>query len=412
SCPEDELDKNWQRLVLSHIQEKQHLGVLTGFPITDIKVTLIAGKAHIKHTEGGDFRQATYRALRQGLMQASSVLLEPWYNFYLEVPYENIGRAISDLQFMNAEYNPPLTKDNFSVITGSVPVACIQDYQIKVANYTSGKGKISYTLKGYFPCHNSDEVIAQINYNADSDLENTADSVFCTHGAGFVVKWNKVYEYMHIESKLNKQLKKAEISKEKNIIARTASYCASLQEDKELLKIFENTYGPIKRDVYKAFDTEKSLATEYSAPNTKSFNAKTEYLLVDGYNVIFAWDDLNELAKKSLDDARNKLIHTLCNYQGVKQCNIILVFDAYKIKGNLGEIEKFHNITVVYTKEAETADMYIEKVTHDICKDNFVRVVTSDGLEQLIILGHGAFRVSALAFKEEVKQVENTIREF
>lgn len=407
SCSEDVLDKNWQRLILSHLAEKTHLGVLTGSPITDIKITLASGKAHLKHTEGGDFRQATYRAVRQGLQQAQSVLLEPWYTVRLEVPADMVGRAMADLQRRNGNFQPPQTEGEFCVLTGSAPVACMRDYQREVNSYTRGRGRLVCSLQGYQPCHNAQEVITEIGYQSETDLENTADSVFCAHGAGFAVKWNDVPQYMHLESVLRVQTA-PELPQ--NIRRRAAAYCATLEQDKELMAIFERTYGPIRTDKRQAFatahrepTTPKTMPDRFTGP---------EYLLVDGYNIIFAWEELKALAKENLDGARQRLIQILCNYQGFRRCEVILVFDAYKVKNNPGEVEKCHNISVVYTKEAETADMYIEKVTHALAKNSRVRVATSDGAEQLIILGHGALRVSASAFREEVTQVENAIREF
>lgn len=405
-CREEILNKNWQRLILTHLKEKQHLGVLTGSPITDMKITLTAGRAHIKHTEGGDFRQATYRAVRQGLRSAKSILLEPWYKFRLEIPSENTGRAISDIQKMFGNFSSPKILGDISIIEGKAPVYEMRDYHSEVLEYTKGKGKLFYNFNGYEPCHNTEQVISEIGYNCDSDILNTADSIFCSHGAGYTVKWNEVPEYMHIESCLKPKYELEEIS-----FNHIRNYHNRLAEDKELMEIFERTYGPIHRNVNSAFKPVKNI------PDRSSYKAKPipqgpEYLLVDGYNIIFAWDELNEIAKDNLDLARNQLINILCNYQGFKQCELILVFDAYKIKGGKRNIEKIHNINVVYTKEAETADMYIEKVTHDISKNHRVRVATSDNLEQLIILGNGAFRISASEFQKEIKSVEKAIREF
>ena len=407
-CKEDMLDKNCQRLILTHLEEKQHIGVLTGSPITDMKITLLAGKAHNKHTEGGDFRQATYRAVRQGLKSAESILLEPWYSFVITVPTDNIGRAMSDIQKMNGTFSPPETSGAVSVLKGSAPVSEIRDYHKSVIEYTRGKGRISCVFKGYEPCHNADKVIEEIGYDSDSDMYNPADSVFCSHGAGVIVKWNEVREHMHVDSGWS-PVKKEPINAETR--KRISDYCAGLADDKELMQIFEKTYGPVKRDLRTAMDSVKSKEAAKKL-KTDYISNGPEYLLVDGYNIIFAWDELKELAKDNLDAARQRLINIMCNYQGVRQCNLILVFDAYKVKGNVGEIEKYHNITIVYTKEAETADMYIEKTTNQLGKDYRVRVATSDGLEQLIILAHGALRVSASEFKYEVDAVENAIREF
>lgn len=405
-CHVDDLDRNWQRLILTHLEEKTHVGVLTGSPITDMKITLIAGRAHLKHTEGGDFRQATYRAVRQGLRSAKSVLLEPWYNFTLEVPSESVGRALSDMQRLSAEFEPPETLGETAVITGSAPVSEMQNYRSEVISYTHGKGRISLILKGYFPCHNAEKVIEEIGYDCDSDLENTADSVFCSHGAGFVVKWDEVPSYAHISGRKER----TESADEEFTVQQVSSYRARIAEDKELMEIFERTYGKIKRDERHAMHTEKHV------PQQKPHKAKPlptgpEYLLVDGYNIIFAWEELNKLAKENLDLARTTLINRLCNYQGFKQNNVIVVFDAYRVSGHHREVEQHHNVSVVYTKESETADSYIEKVTHELSKSHRVRVATSDGTEQIIILGNGAFRVSAAEFEDEVKRVEAAIRE-
>lgn len=409
NCREDELDKNWQRLILTHLEEKVHKGVLTGSPITDMKITVASGKAHVKHTEGGDFRESTYRAVRNGLRRGKSVLLEPWYNFKLEVPSENIGRAITDFHSMCAEMSQPETYGDTSILTGSVPVSAVGDYQIQLNSYTKGKGKLSLILKGYEPCHNQEEVINSIGYNVDNDVLNTADSVFCSHGSGFIVKWDEIEKYMHLESVLNKKVKTEEYVEVSR--RRVAEYCDSFAEDKDLMRIFEQTYGPIKKDPRKAF-AKSSGTKEVKYKSTVKTYDGPQYLLVDGYNIIFAWDELKELAKDNLESARNKLIQILCNYRGFSNNELIVVFDAYKVKGNVGEVEKIHNITVVYTKEAETADMYIEKSTHALAKNHKVRVATSDYLEQVIVLGHGATRVSAREFYEEVKKVENAIREF
>ena len=408
TCSEDVLDKNWQRLILTHLAEKTHVGVLTGSPITDIKITLASGKAHLKHTEGGDFRQATYRAVRQGLQGAKSVLLEPWYAVRLEIPAEMLGRAMSDLQRMNGTFEPPETQGETCVLTGSAPVALLREYQREVNSYTRGRGRLICSLQGYAPCHNADEVLAKIGYNSEADTENTADSVFCAHGAGFQVKWNEVPQYMHLDSVLRPAPKEPpqQITR-----SRAAAYGATLAEDKELMAIFERTYGPIRTDKRQAFETVHRAPPQKTVMAPDHFSGP-EYLLVDGYNIIFAWDELKALAKDNLDGARQRLIQILCNYQGFRCCEVILVFDAYKVKNNPGEVEKCHNISVVYTKEAETADMYIEKVTHTLAKNSRVRVATSDGAEQMIILGHGALRVSATAFGEEMAQVEKAIREF
>ena len=405
-CREEVLDKNWQRLVLTHLEEKQHLGVLTGSPLTDVKITLIAGRAHLKHTEGGDFRQATYRAVRQGLMLAKSQLLEPWYAFRLEVPAENIGRAMSDIQRMEGTFDPPESGEETAVLTGFAPVSTMRSYPMEVVSYTRGRGHLSLTLDGYRPCHNAQEVIAAIGYEPEHDLDNPADSVFCAHGAGFVVPWDQVRSHMHVDSGWGKSTRPEQ---EAAVPQRRAmAYRATLEEDAELLKIFERTYGPIKRDPLAAFrPVQKRERPDFAA---EQWELAPEYLLVDGYNIIFAWDELNALSKESLDAARHKLMDILCNYQGFQKCVLILVFDAYRVPGSPGSIEQYHNIHVVYTKEAETADMFIERVTHEIGRNRRVRVATSDGMEQIIILGHGALRVSARMFHEEVQNVEKQIR--
>lgn len=411
-CREEELDKNWQRLVLTHLEEKQHLGVLIGAPLTDMKITLIAGRAHLKHTEGGDFRQATYRAVRQGLMMADQIkktqLLEPWYSFRLEVPAENIGRAMSDVQRMEGSFDPPETAPDgqTAALTGFAPVAAMRSYPMEVVSYTRGRGHLNLTLDGYRPCHNAAEVIAAAGYEPEHDLDNPADSVFCSHGAGFVVPWEQVRSHMHVDSGWGHTAPTAEETAARP--RRMAAYRATLEEDAELLKIFERTYGPIKRDPLAAFrPVQKRERPDFAA---EQWEIAPEYLLVDGYNIIFAWDELNALSKESLDAARHRLMDILCNYQGFKKCVLILVFDAYRVPGSPGSIEQYHNIHVVYTKEAETADMFIERVTHEIGRNRRVRVATSDGMEQVIILGHGALRVSARMFHEEVQDVEKEIR--
>ena len=406
-CREEVLDKNWQRLVLTHLEEKQHLGVLTGAPLTDMKITLIAGKAHLKHTEGGDFRQATYRAVRQGLMMGKSQLLEPWYSFRLEVPAENIGRAITDIQRREGTFDPPETGLETAVLTGTAPVATLRDYPVELAGYTHGRGRISLTPVGYRPCHNAAQVIAESGYQPQHDLDNPADSVFCAHGAGFVVSWADVRSHMHVDSGWGKSQRPADAAPAPSP-RRAAAYRATLEEDAELMKIFERTYGPIKRDPLAAFRPVKKIERPDFA--AQSWTIAPEYLLVDGYNLIFAWEELSALAKQSLDAARTRLADILCNYQGYKKCVVILVFDAYRVPGSPGAIEQYHNIHIVYTKEAETADMYIERVTHEIGKQRRVRVVTSDGAEQIIILGHGALRVSSRLFQQEVEEVEREIR--
>ena len=412
-CKEDVLDKNWQRLILTHLYEKTHIGVLTGSPITDMEIILKSGKAHPKHTEGGDFRQATYRAVRQGLRSAKSVLLEPYYDFTLEVPTENVGRAMSDIQFMHGTFNPPENDGENSVFTGSAPVSTMYDYARDVRMYTHGKGKLVCALKGYEPCHNSDEVIAEFGYDPDSDTDNTCDSVFCSKGSGYTVKWDEVKSHMHLPSILSTPKSEYAQTFSKSRVSSYADKKDLFALDKELMEIFEQTYGPIKNK--NPNNSHFSFTEKAKSPNPKKLPKVPkyegpEYLLVDGYNVIFAWDNLNKLAESSIDGARNALINILCNYQGYKKCEVIVVFDAYKVKGNHREIEKVNNITVVYTKEAETADMYIEKASLDLAKKHKVRVVTSDALEQVIILGNGALRVSSREFQAEVSAAEQTIR--
>ena len=423
-CSEDDLEGSWQRLILTHLKEKEHLGILTGSPITDIKITLIAGRAHLKHTEGGDFRQATYRAIRQGLKKAKSILLEPYYSFKLELPTENVGRAMTDIQRMKGSFDPPQINGDMALLIGNAPVATMSGYQVEVNAYTRGRGNLFCTPAGYQPCHNFEEVISKIDYDSEQDFDNPTGSVFCSHGESFLVKWDQVEEYMHIESAIwNQYLKdKAEdkaVEEDKNtepIKNKSLSKNKDFwQEDKELEEIFTRTYGPIKQSpVY----TQSRLGYENKKAQTKKAYIKTEankklkeYLLVDGYNIIFSWDELKELATENMDAARYRLMDILCNYQGFNKCTVILVFDAYKVKGGLGEVQKYKNINVVYTKEAETADQYIEKVTYEIAKDNHVVVATSDALEQLIILGRGAVRLSANDLKEEIIRVNTIIRQ-
>lgn len=412
-CKEDVLDKNWQRLILTHLYEKTHIGVLTGSPITDMEIILKSGKAHPKHTEGGDFRQATYRAVRQGLRSAKSVLLEPYYDFTLEVPTENVGRAMSDIQFMHGTFNPPENDGENSVFTGSAPVSTMYDYARDVRMYTHGKGKLVCALKGYEPCHNSDEVIAEFGYDPDSDTDNTCDSVFCSKGSGYTVKWDEVKSHMHLPSILSTPKSEYAQTFSKSRVSSYADKKDLFALDKELMEIFEQTYGPIKNknpnNSHFSFTEKAKTPNPKKLPKVPKYEGP-EYLLVDGYNVIFAWDNLNKLAESSIDGARNALINILCNYQGYKKCEVIVVFDAYKVNGNHREIEKVNNITVVYTKEAETADMYIEKASLDLAKKHKVRVVTSDALEQVIILGNGALRVSSREFQAEVSAAEQTIR--
>ena len=425
-CSEDVLDRNWQRLILTHLEEREHKGVLIGAPITDMKITLLTGRAHIKHTEGGDFRQATYRAVRQGLRKAKSQLLEPYYEFRLEVPSEQVGRTMTDIQKMLGEFDPPKTEGEMTVLTGSAPVVTMRDYQKEVISYTSGRGRLSCTLKGYYPCHNQEEVVEAVRYDPEADLENPTGSVFCAHGAGFVVNWDQVEEYMHVESGWNapagQETKPEKPVTAKNWKEENEKYWAT---EKELEEIFERTYGPIRKlgeeppvgRSVKGWKKSRRDPLEGYGKSTSDYKQKKtpdgekEYLLVDGYNIIFAWEDLKELAAVNIDGAREKLMDILCNYQGFKKCTLILVFDAYKVKGNPGSVETYHNIHVVYTKEAETADQYIEKTVHEIGRKYRVTVATSDQLEQVIILGQGGQRMSARELLEDVIKVSHQIRE-
>lgn len=413
-CSEDILDKNWQRLILTHLLEKEHRGVLTGSVITDMKITLTAGRAHLKHTEGGDFRQATYRAVRQGLMQAESLLLEPYYDFQLEVPSGMIGRALTDIQRMNGKAGTPQTEGEMTTIEGYAPVAAMRDYQMEVNAYTRGQGHLTCTFRGYEPCRNAEEVIENIAYDPERDTENPTGSVFCSHGAGFNVSWDKVPEYMHLENQLEKERALEEAKRQSRQIERQAPRAArtpkvySKAEEKELEEIFIRTYGKVER---KGGLTPQTYESEYAKKQRKKEEAVQEYLLVDGYNVIFAWEELKELAKVSIEAARDKLMDILCNYQGYKKCVLILVFDAYKVEGYTLEIQKYHNIHVVYTKEAETADQYIEKVVHHIGRKYHVTVVTSDGVEQVITMGQGGTRISSRDFLEEIEYTKKLIAE-
>ena len=429
-CSEDTLDRNWQRLILTHLLERKHPGVLTGSEITDMKITLVKGRAHIKHTEGGDFRQATYRAVRQGLKKAESVLLEPVYAFRLEIPSESTGRALNDIQRMYGSFEPPEMEGDMTVITGTAPVVTMRDYQKEVTAYSRGRGRVFCTLKGYEPCHNAEEVIASIGYDSEADVENPTGSVFCAHGAGFVVPWNEVEDHMHLEYTLENPKEESDsaesaadrsggassVQKAKKASDRVPM-AASLQEAKELEEIFTRTYGKVERK-RAGFERRTRPVTSSSGIGdpkyTKSNRPKEpqeEYLLVDGYNIIFAWDDLNELAKYNIESARGKLMDILSNYQGYKKMTLILVFDAYKVKGNQGEVGMYHNIHVVYTKEAETADQYIEKTVHRIGHNGNVTVASSDGLEQIIIMGAGAHRLSARDLRTEIEHTNGQIRE-
>ena len=402
ACPQDMLDINWQRLVLTHLAERSHPGVLTGSPI------LVAGRAHLKHTEGGDFRQATYRAVRQGLMEAESILLEPWYNFRLEVPAEQVGRALSDLQRMHGRVEPPETAGDTAVLTGSAPVEQLRDYGREVAAYTRGRGRLSCTSGGYAPCHNQDEVVAAMGYDPERDVENPPGSVFCAHGAGYNVKWDEVKAHAHVDSglRLGEEPPEEEAAPPR---PRPQSYAGSLEQDKELQAIFERTYGKVERNAFRPQPRPARTSLDDKKYSIRAQDRGPEYLLVDGYNIVFAWDELKAAAKENLDAARQMLMDILSNYQGFKKNVVILVFDAYKVPRSVQDVTRYHNIYVVYTKEAETADAYIERATYEIGRHHRVRVATSDGAEQLIILGHGALRLSASTFRAEVEQVTGQI---
>lgn len=409
-CSEDDLDKNWQRLVLTHLEEKKHLGVLTGSEITDMKITLIAGRAHLKHTEGGDFRQATYRAVRHGLKKAQSKLLEPYYEYSLEIPTESLGRAMTDIQRMQGVFSDPLTMGEMTILTGSCPVVTMNGYQSEVNSYSRGRGKLTCRFKCYAPCHNAEEIIESYGYDSERDLENPTGSVFCAHGAGFVVPWDQVEDYAHIESGWSEDVEEEEetFSTERpmNYPAGSANTDRYISQE-EIEDIFERTYGTRAKDKN---PWNRPAARRVSAPvrevtyNPKKQEKLEEYLLVDGYNIIFAWEDLRELSMVNVEGARTKLMDILCNYQGYLKNTLIVVFDAYKVKGNPGTVMKYNNINVVYTKEAETADQYIEKVVHQIGRKYKVTVATSDALEQMIIWGQGATRMSALGLREDIER--------
>lgn len=429
-CSTDLLDLNWQRLILTHLAEREHPGVLTGSGITDMKITVVGGRAHDKHTEGGDFRQATYRAVRQGLKQAKTILLEPYYNFTLEIPQEMVGRAMTDVQRMFGNCTLEGTdEEGMATLKGEAPVACMNGYMTEVNAYTRGVGRLSLSLKGYDRCHNEEEVVEQIGYDSETDQENPTGSVFCSHGAGVYVPWNEVFQKMHVGNFLKGE--QTETEGEFKVFdgkraSRGSFMYGSWESDKELEAIFEKTFGKVTRKIgsgnlgYESQDSarQKQQNIEQAKKEYKETHGMTKvkskehYVLVDGYNVIFAWDELKELSKISLDAARGRLMDILCNYQGFTKCIMIVVFDAYKVKGNQREIVTYHNINVVYTKEAETADMYIEKVTKEIGKKEHVCVVTSDGMEQMIVAGHGAIRKSSKEFQMEMNQLEKAIREF
>ena len=422
-CPPDTLAENWQRLVLTHLAERTHPGVLTGAPLTDVKITLAAGRAHQKHTEGGDFRQATYRAVRQGLRTAAArgavQLLEPWYDFTLELPAGAVGRAMADVQRMCGAFDAPETLGDTARLRGRLPVATARGYAREVAAYTHGLGRWNVLPAGYNACHDAESVIAASGYDPAADVENPADSVFCSHGAGYTVPWDEVPARAHVDSGLTRRLSPAGQPPEEDAGARrrrAEAYRGTLEQDKELLAIFERTYGKIRRRGENGADAQKAaraaLHTVPARTPPRPQPTGPDYLLVDGYNAIFAWDELRRLAEGSLDAARRRLMDILCNYAGYRRCVPILVFDAYKVRGGAREVERYHNLYVVYTREAETADMYIERATHELAKERRTRVVSSDGAEQVIVLGHGALRVSARAFAEEVAAVEKDIREF
>lgn len=416
-CSEDILDRNWQRLVLTHLEEKEHKGVLTGSPITDMKITLTSGRAHQKHTEGGDFRQATYRAVRQGLKKADSILLEPYYEFRMELPSENVGRAMTDIQNMSGKFGTPMIEEETTVLTGSAPVSLMRGYQKEFTAYTGGRGRMAVSLKGYDICHNQEEVLAASTYDSEADLANPTGSVFCAHGAGFVVDWDEVEEYMHMEHTLESGNDDEMDVMEVTLPKRRHSSIELTRE--ELDAIYVRTPDPKKNRstgsvTVRAKEKTREPGSAYQDPKWEARRrAKAgteEYLLVDGYNIIFSWEELKELSERDIGAARGKLADILSNYQGFRKCTLILVYDAYKVEGNPGEVMKYHNIYIVYTKEAETADQYIEKTVRRIAKNADVTVATSDGLEQVIIMGQGAHRMSAPGLKEEVELALKELR--
>ncbi len=416
-CSEDILDRNWQRLVLTHLEEKEHKGVLTGSPITDMKITLTSGRAHQKHTEGGDFRQATYRAVRQGLKKADSILLEPYYEFRMEIPSENVGRAMTDIQNMSGKFGTPMIEEETTVLTGSAPVSLMRGYQKEFTAYTGGRGRMAVSLKGYDICHNQEEVLAASTYDSEADLANPTGSVFCAHGAGFVVDWDEVEEYMHMEHTLESGNDDEMDVMEVTLPKRRHSSIELTRE--ELDAIYVRTPDPKKNRstgpvTVRVKEKTREPGSAYQDPKWEARRrAKAgteEYLLVDGYNIIFSWEELKELSERDIGAARGKLADILSNYQGFRKCTLILVYDAYKVEGNPGEVMKYHNIYIVYTKEAETADQYIEKTVRRIAKNADVTVATSDGLEQVIIMGQGAHRMSAPGLKEEVELALKELR--
>lgn len=406
-CSEDLLDRNWQRLILTHLMETEHRGVLTGAPITDIRITLVSGKAHLKHTEGGDFRQAVYRAVRQGLKQADSVLLEPYYEYRLELPSENVGRAMTDIERMHGTFGLPQTEADRTILTGVAPVSTMRDYQKEVHAYTRGNGTLQCTLKGYAPCHNTEEVLAATGYDSERDTLHPTGSVFCAHGAGFLVPWYEVKEYMHLPSIM--QEKPSDSPEEKQTAYRVSKETDAWIDTEEVDRIIAQSVGANKKQ--KTLPKKKVPEYYKSTSKPKKQEVREEYLLVDGYNVIFAWEDLKDLAQVSIDGARGKLLDVLCDYQGMKKCNLIVVFDAYRVQGHKTEISTYHNIHVVFTKEAETADQYIEKFAHENGKKYNVTVATSDGLEQIIIRGQGCRLLSARELKDEIERTKKTLFE-
>lgn len=431
ACSEDILGRNWQRLVLTHLAEKEHKGVLTGSSVTDMKITLMSGRAHLKHTEGGDFRQAVYRAVRQGLMQAESMLLEPFYDFRLELPDRYVGRAMSDVERMAGKVMPPVMEGDRAVLTGSAPAACMGGYQKEVTAYTGGAGRLSFTFSGYGPCHNTEEVVAAIGYDADGDTANPAGSVFCAHGAGFLVEWDQVPEYMHLESCLEpqKDMGADGIAGLAGAAARKGQAANGRNDEpesdrewigtEEVDAILERTFYANRRGNSSGVKSgwknrEKYRENSRSVPVVRTYKKEApreEYLLVDGYNIIFAWDELKELAEQTIDGARGKLLDILCNYQGMKKCRLIAVFDAYRVQGHVTECLDYHNIQVVFTKEAETADQYIEKFAHENGRKYDVTVATSDHLEQIIIHGQGCRLLSARELKEEICRLSETVHQ-
>ncbi len=422
---EDDLDRNWQRLVLTHLEEKVHRGVLIGAPLTDMKITLVAGKAHLKHTEGGDFREATYRAIRQGLMQAKSILLEPYYSYQLEVPSKLLGRAIHDMERMHGSFQEPELSEETAILKGIAPVATMREYQMELLAYSKGRGRLTCIMQGYAPCHNQEEVIKAVGYYAEEDSENPSGSIFCSHGSGNYVDWMHVKDFMHLEAYQGKQKEKGletqeEIArnldlerkeKERQLVNEGGKRSLlTAEEEKELEEIFIRTYGEDKRKKQVEGGNVQVKKKEYKPKKKEEKEKLEEYLLVDGYNMIFAWEELKELAEENIDSARSRLMDIMCNYQGFKNCHLILVFDAYKVIGFPGEMQNYHNIHVVYTKEAETADQYIEKLAYKIGNKYHVTVATSDNLIQLIIMGQGCKRMSATELKEEIEEINQQIR--